>query len=156
MRREVGRRPHGTGATIGAELVIMRTVMTRRASGRRVFRGRHLLVMTARLRRRRLALTQRTLLVFTTFWVTFLSGFLTAGTRVIRAHRPTVGLGQPGVTVAGGFFAAAPGSTGRGSSVPPSAAGTSPTGGATTSGFVLPGPFSFCLLTSLPLGVQGA
>ena len=68
-------------------------------------------------------------------------------------------LGQPGAIVASAFFAAVPGASLRGSCAPPTATGTPPSTGTTTSDSALPGRFSEAkayFLSLYLLGVQGA
>src|SRR5437870_3357194 len=62
------------------------------------------------------------------------NGRRTAGTIAIKAHRPTARLGHPEIAVAVSS-AAVHGSTIRGTSARPAAAGSTPSAGATTSAF---------------------
>ena len=79
----------------------------------------------------------------------------TAGTRAMRERQQMGARGSRGIA-ASGCCAAVPGTALRGSSAPPTAAGSPPATGSAASGFVLPGRSR---LESLPLylvyGVQG-
>ena len=95
--------------------------------------------------------TKRTRLGYTMFWATCGSGRRTAGTRVIRALRPTGACGDR-ATVPCVCCAAAPGTADRSTSARPTASGTPPGAGAAAAGSVWPGQLiESYIFTSLPL-----
>ena len=89
-------------------------------------------------RRRRQGASRRTVSDCTTCTGTCGSGWRIAGTAAMRARHRTGARGRAGIA-AGAFCAAAPGAAFRGSSAPPSAAGSAPGAATSASGSVLPG-----------------